>query len=128
MVTANGTRVTVHEAMHRLHRASATGVGRARAAAHQSTAAQSLADPAVLHYDFALLQDIVLLLGASAVGGVGAALTHMPPVVGYLAVRARRRSLGVAGVVCEPVRRSLRLAHASRHRRVQTCARSSRLV
>ncbi len=47
--------------------------------------AGNLADPAVLHADLRLLLDIVVLVGASALGGMLASVLGLPPILGYIA-------------------------------------------
>jgi len=47
--------------------------------------AGNLADPAVLHADMRLLLDIVVLVGASALGGMFASVLRLPPILGYIA-------------------------------------------
>lgn len=79
-MTANGTRYTVSEALTKMDELRHK-TGQAAAPAH---AVPTVVDPAVLQYDFALLKDIVVLLGSAALGEVTAAFARMPPAVGYL--------------------------------------------
>ena len=66
------------------HLANLSGSWRANALSGQVDAAKVAADPAVLHLDVQLLQDMVVLCLATAVGGLLAALVDLPHTLGYI--------------------------------------------
>uniref|UniRef100_A0A7S2HHK2 Cation/H+ exchanger transmembrane domain-containing protein n=1 Tax=Octactis speculum TaxID=3111310 RepID=A0A7S2HHK2_9STRA len=74
-----------HAWSHRLtHLANLSDTWSTTAMSSQLRAAQEAADPAVLHLDVQLLQDMVVLCLATAVGGLFAALLDLPHTLGYI--------------------------------------------